>query len=385
MALKKSSCEHKLQTGERDATQMQQNICVKPDVLEPHRHFNVLIIGPFCSGKSSLVHTLINCFAIGKEASNSAVACGSQIHTLEYTFSRNGSSFTLIDTPGYDSPSAEDETFQRIFEEERQKALSCVLLLANRRDPGMNVALCKSLVKLRCLLPDDLMNNLVVVLTHCPTPYMPTLEFQYPILLEKVNFVYLDNMSICTNQYCSTNRECPDDAISVLMEHIEKQVNGAARWKQFQDAHNVINGSLCKLLSQAKHHKANSRKKKKKNACEVESQDIIPQLIAACGQLKRACPWYELTKDLSSAISKLEVAQQNNPSSSARACTHKAVEALKKVIAGFEVPVVCEHNHPPELVFLQSPSSGSNSTFLFKPKKLHVRICFNLNNFRHHR
>lgn len=155
---------------------------------------NVLLFGETGSGKSTLINYLTNYFRQGSldnlkiaiptkfqqategflwqenDLHDQTKSKTSQCHTYDFV-NNDGKHFKFIDTPGLSDTSGikkDDENIAKIMSAaEVCRDLTAVMIVINGTAARTTVNLQNTLTRMKGAMPDELLNNLIVVLTNC--------------------------------------------------------------------------------------------------------------------------------------------------------------------------------------------------------------------------
>eukprot|EP01133_Synstelium_polycarpum_P021003 gene21003-25219_t len=156
----------------------------------------VLIVGETGSGKSTFINTLTNYFLDGRFPDNIKVSIDTKFlksteglkntevnvkdttvsqtdDCTHYTFQKKGSpcKYVFIDTPGLSDTRGvqQDEVnMNKIIDAaENATALSAIIIIINGKDCRDVLSLRNAISRLQGSIPDDILNNLVIVFTKC--------------------------------------------------------------------------------------------------------------------------------------------------------------------------------------------------------------------------
>ncbi|KYQ93281.1 hypothetical protein DLAC_05942 [Tieghemostelium lacteum] len=186
---------------------------------------SILVIGETGSGKSTLINTLTNYFLNGtldklkvaiatkylkqtenfdNNEKNVIDRTSSQTDScIKYDFKTNDYIYSFIDSPGLSGTRGikqEEINMDKIMRAaEQAKSLTAIILVINGTITRLTVNLQNVINRLKGLIPDSLIENIYVLLTHCHPEDSNFEKDSFTIPINEENFYYMNNSAFSTD------------------------------------------------------------------------------------------------------------------------------------------------------------------------------------------
>jgi len=229
--------------------------------------YKMLLIGQIGSGKTSFLNLLCNCCLVRRLGFKEGVAklqhfndmklesaelrkqesktSGAKLYNVELGKLRVG----VIDTPGFGGTGGSDheEHVKKIVGAlEVEDYVNCICLIINGRQSSMSRTLRRVLTEITCIVPKEVLGNVIVVFTHTADPL--DLEFDTKSLQEYFEGINIEGRHIffIENPFCKFETAQEKASEKLLEEKLAKGLK-----KAFEEAGDMLS-EMCGTIKNFK-------------------------------------------------------------------------------------------------------------------------------------